>query len=442
MVAARKTRIFYFCLFLLPAFLLYFAFFVLPLFKGVQYSFTDWNGVVPEIPFNMSQSEFHEKVLTKLENKQDLDYLLKYYQKSADGQFYNLTHWIKENGRERQLNAGERRKIKAIFARVGISSIKQIGFENYREMFQEDTRFVPRFEKKFLFNEFDDLPALIKRQDFDENLLKHLSAQEKALVLVNYQFNQPKKAYLLNNQLDEVNAEEIKTILAEKMYQIIYLPGVIGFTIFFMILNVILSNLFALLLALLLDRKLRTQSFLRSIFFLPNVLSLVIVAFIWSFVFKLIMPALTGIPLWLGSTDLAPYCVVIVSVWQACGYLMVIYLAGLQTIPSDVLEAAEIDGATQSDKFKEITWPLLAPALTICMFYSLSNSLKAFEVPLALTSGGPGYATTPIVLDVYFNAFMQNRFGYGTAKAVLLCVIIMLITGVQLTLMKRREVEL
>ncbi len=442
MIAARKTRIFYFSLFLLPAFLLYATFFIWPLLMGVQYSFTDWNGVVPEIPFNMSRSEFETKVIRQVKARAELAYLLKYYQKSADGQFYNLTHWIKENGRERQLTAAEREKIKAILAKVGISSIKQIGLANYQEMFQADTRFVPRFEKKFLFNEFDDLPTSIKRQHFNNDLLKHLSAREKALVLGSYQLNQGQNAYLLKEHLAESKAEELKTILAEQMYQTVYLPGVIGFTIFFMILNVLLSNFFALLLALLLDHKLRMQNFLRSIFFLPNVLSLVIVAFIWSFVFKLIMPAVTGIPLWLGSTDLAPYCVIIVSVWQACGYLMVIYLAGLQTIPTDVLEAAEIDGANWSTKFKHITWPLLAPALTICLFYSISNSLKAFEVPLALTSGGPGYATTPIVLDVYFNAFMQNRFGYGTAKAVLLCLIIILITGIQLTLMKRREVEL
>jgi raffinose/stachyose/melibiose transport system permease protein len=169
---------------------------------------------------------------------------------------------------------------------------------------------------------------------------------------------------------------------------------------------------------------------------------LIIVAFVWSFVFRLILPLITGIDVWLGSVNLAPYAVIMVAVWQSCGYLMIIYLAGLQTIPGAILESAQIDGATGFNRFRFITLPLLIPSITICTFYSLSNSLKTFDIIFALTSGGPGYATTPIVLDIYFNAFLQNKFGYGTAKAVFLCLIIMIITGIQLAIMKKKEVEM
>jgi raffinose/stachyose/melibiose transport system permease protein len=356
--------------------------------------------------------------------------------------FYQLTNWVKENGTERQLNNGERRRLKGILASVGISSIKFIGIDNYIEMFKDDTRFAPRIEQHFLFNEFDDLPSTLEASALKQTLFPHISVAEKGKFLTVYHWDRARNLYRLTKDVSIERSEELKTILAEKMYQKVVIPGVIGFTLFFMFFNVIFSNFFALVLALILDSKLRTRNVLRSIFFLPNVLSLVIVAFIWSFVFRLILPVVTGIPLWLGSPELAPYCVVAVSVWQGCGYLMIIYLAGLQTIPVEILESAEIDGASWRQRFQHISWPLLTPALTICLFYSISNSLKTFEVPMALTNGGPGYVTTPVVYDVYLNAFMQNRYGYGTAKAVLLCLIIMLVTGIQLTIMKKREVEL
>lgn len=443
MVAPKRSKAFYFCLFLLPAFLLYTLFFIIPFFQGIRYSFTDWNGIVPEIPFNMSKTDFNEKVVEKLHRQKDLDFLSKYYVSDETGENYHLTNWIGNGEGLRQITAAERRKIKRILKSIGISSIKFIGFKNYRDMFQNDARFVPRIEKRYLFNEFEELPKAIPAKTFKNNLLNHISQKdEEETTLKFYRFNKKENAYLLKETISASASEKLKTIISQNLYQDNLILGVIGFTLFFAFFNIVFSNLLALILALILDTKMKTRNILRSIFFLPNVLSLIIVAFIWSFVFRLILPALTGISVWLGSTDLAPYAVLMVTIWQGCGYLMIIYLAGLQTIPVEITEVAAIDGANWLQRLTRVTFPLLLPAMTICLFYSLSNSLKTFDVIMALTSGGPGYVTTPIVLDIYFNAFNNNQFGYATAKAVFLCVIIMLVTGIQLFLMKKREVEL
>ncbi|MGE5582387.1 MAG: carbohydrate ABC transporter permease [Bacillota bacterium] len=391
----------------------------------------------------MNKTDFESKVIAKLSNKDNLAFLLKYYRLNDSGDTYNLTNWIQEKGQTRQLNNDERKRIKNIFKSVGITPIKYIGLENYKQMFQKDTRFVPRFEQQFLFNEFADLPTTIKSKSFNQELLNHISQRrEKSLVLSNYTYDKKSDSYILRKNINDTDSEKLRAILSQKMYKTVFIPGVLGFTMFFTLFNVIFGNLLALTFALILDAKIRTKNILRSIFFFPNILSLVIVAFIWSFIFRLIMPLVTGISVWLGSPDLAPYALLMVTIWQGCGWLMVIYLAGLQTIPDEVIEVAEIDGAHWWQRMYHIVFPLLLPAFTICIFFSLSNSLKTFDIIMALTQGGPGYVTTPIVLDIYYNAFRDNLYGYATAKAVFLCAIIMVVTGIQLSIMKRKEVEL
>lgn len=443
MVVSKPSKVLYATLFLFPAFLLYSLFFIVPLAQGIQYSLTDWNGIVPEIPLTMSRSDFQTRVIAKLPRPKDLAYLLKYYHPDETGETYRLITWIDTDDGARQINTTEKRRIKHILKSIGIAPIKYIGLQNYRDMFQKDQRFMPRFEKKYLFNEFEDLPTTIAVKVFHENLLAHISSPDaRELVLKYYRPEANHSAYLLAPRIATDDAERLKSILAQHLYENSFILGVVGFTLFFTLFNVVFTNLLALILALILDMKLKTRNFLRSAFFLPNVLSLIIVAFIWSFIFRLILPYLTGISVWLGSPELAPYAVLMVTIWQGCGYLMIIYLAGLQTIPAEITEVAEIDGANRLQRFYRITLPLLLPALTICLFYSLANSLKTFDVILALTSGGPGYVTTPMVLDIYFNAFNNNQFGYATAKAVLLCGLIMLMTGIQLFLMKKKEVTL
>jgi raffinose/stachyose/melibiose transport system permease protein len=143
----------------------------------------------------------------------------------------------------------------------------------------------------------------------------------------------------------------------------------------------------------------------------------------------------------MGDPAKAPWLIVAVQVWRESGYLMVIYLAGLQTIPADVLEAALIDGTGFWGRLAHITL-LLVPALTVCLFLSLSNSLKCFDLVYAMV-GPSGYAvgTVPLVMDIFFDAFAKRLAGLATAKAILLLLAIVLITGTQLTVMKRREVQ-
>jgi len=221
-------------------------------------------------------------------------------------------------------------------------------------------------------------------------------------------------AFLRDNPLSPASAAEVraaseeifrigalKRLLAAAWVERKFEMGVVGFTLFFTFFNVLLSNLLAFLLAIALDSGIRSQKVLRSVFYH-------------------MLPALTGIDKWMGDPGKAPWLIVLVQVWQQAGYLMVIYLAGLSNIPTDVLEAASIDGARFGGRLRHITLPLLVPAFTISLFLSLSNSLKSFDLVYAMV--GPS--------------------GYATAKAILLFLMIALITGIQLTVSKRREVQL
>ena len=447
MVASKWNKKFYFWLFLFPALALYGIFFIFPLIQGVQYSLTDWNGIVPEIPLSMKKDEFDQQVLGSLHDGRDRELITKYYKLESTGSFYQLQNWISDEtlgggATSRQLNEKERRQIKSILKKVGVTPIKFIGLDNFREMLK-DERFLPRRTQRFLFSEFEDLPVSFQEKDFKQKILAHLTEEEEqAFLLSVYHFNEAEKVYALTADLDFEREDRLRMLLSDNLYEYRWERGVIGFTLFFTFYNVLFTNLLALILALILDTKLRFRNVLRSMFFLPNVLSLIIVAYVWSFMFRLIFPALTGISVWLGSPDLAPYASLIVSVWQGCGYLMVIYLAGLQTIPAELVEASAVDGANGLQRLFHIKFPLLLPAFTICLFYSLSNSLKSFDILWALNQGGPGYATTSIVIDIYKTAFMQNRYGYATAKAIVLCLGIIILTSTQLYMMKKREVEL
>lgn len=220
------------------------------------------------------------------------------------------------------------------------------------------------------------------------------------------------------------------------------------FTMKFAILHVLITNVLAMLLAVLLDRGLRGSNLLRAVFFLPNILSLVVVGFLWKFTFTRVFGALfdyTGWAVfglsWLGQPNMAFVSVLLVSVWQAAGYYMVIYTAGLQTIPRDIEEAAIIDGTSSAQRFFKVTFPLLMPSVTACMFLSTTNALKVFDVIFTLTGGGPGGTTTSIALDIYREAFVNNRYGYATAKSLVFFIITLMITGILVNFLKSREVE-
>ena len=144
---------------------------------------------------------------------------------------------------------------------------------------------------------------------------------------------------------------------------------------------------------------------------------------------------------WLGDYKIAWISVVIVSVWQSLGYMMIIYIAGLQSISTDVLESAQIDGAVGFRKFWNITLPLIMPAVTICGFFTLAGGLKIFDIVYVLTNGGPGFSTTSVAQNIYRESFQNNRYGYGTAQSLIFFIIILVITTIQVRVTKKREVE-
>jgi raffinose/stachyose/melibiose transport system permease protein len=212
--------------------------------------------------------------------------------------------------------------------------------------------------------------------------------------------------------------------------------------------RVIFTNIIALLLAVFLDGEMRGKNALRAAFYIPNIISLIVIGYIWRFIFSRGFDSFyetVKLPFlmysWLGDGNLAFISVLIVSIWQSIGFYMVIYIAGLQVISRDVIEAAMIDGAGEVSRFFRITIPLIMPSITVAVFHSVSNSLKTFDVIFSLTSGGPGTATTAIALDIYKTAFVISRFGYGTAKSVILFLLILLITFFQVKFFKKREVE-
>lgn len=222
----------------------------------------------------------------------------------------------------------------------------------------------------------------------------------------------------------------------------------IKFSLIYVIMYVIFTNILALILAFLLDRKFKGRNLLRALYFLPNVISPIIAGFVWVFIFQAVSKniyKLTQVEFfnksWLGDGKLAIVSIIIVAVWQAVGYLMVIYIAGLQSIDNALLESSSIDGANAFAKFRHITLPLLMPAITVNLFMAITQAFRMFDLNVALTNGGPGYATTSVALDIYKTAFKNNMMGYGSAKAIVLFAIVFTITIIQIKYTKSREIE-
>lgn len=211
-----------------------------------------------------------------------------------------------------------------------------------------------------------------------------------------------------------------------------------GKSVFLMIL---LANVLGFLLALALNTKIRSRNILRAIVFCPFVFNNVTVGFIWQFLLGRFMTdlyPLTGWKVfnigWLSDNRLVLYSVVFVKLWQSIGYFMVIYLAGLQLLPQDPLEAAVIDGCTGIKMIRYITIPLMKPTAFVCIFLAITESLNMFPLIMSLTNGGPGHASENISLYIYNEAFKSHRMGYASALAVILTIIMTIIAGLQMKL--------
>lgn len=220
-------------------------------------------------------------------------------------------------------------------------------------------------------------------------------------------------------------------------------------TIIYAVLVTALQNIAGLSLALALDNKLMGRGVLRSLFFIPNLLSPVVIGFSWSMILDprngTLNYILRGIGLdalaqnWLGNPSIALYSVIFVAAWAASGYYMIIYLAGLQGVPIELYEASTIDGANWGQRFRYITFPLIAPSFTISMLVSMIGALKVFDIIYIMTNGGPGFATEVISTEIYKNAFGANKSGYSTAISVVLFIAILFISLIELKVLKKRE---
>lgn len=213
------------------------------------------------------------------------------------------------------------------------------------------------------------------------------------------------------------------------------------FTLSYAVLYTVAVNILAILFAMLLTKNLKTKTVLRAIIFAPFVFNNVTVGFLWQFLLGRFMTNLYDLTnwgifgvSWLADERIVLYSVICVKIWQSLGYFMVIYIAGLQMIPQDPIEASIIDGARSWRMAVNIILPLLMPTIVVCLFFSLTDALHMFPLLMTLTSGGPGHASESISLYIYNEAFKNQRMGYASALSVILACLVLLITWVQLRL--------
>lgn len=212
------------------------------------------------------------------------------------------------------------------------------------------------------------------------------------------------------------------------------------FTARFTVVSVILINVFAFLLALLLTKKVLGTNVFRTMFFMPNLIGGIVLGYIWQLIINGVLYQFD-----VTLTSHARYGfwgLVILMNWQLIGYMMVIYIAGIQNVPKELLEAAKIDGAASGTILRKIIFPLVMPSVTICLFLTISNSFKLFDQNLALTAGAPSKQTAMLALDIFNTFYGKAGFeGVGQAKAVMFFIMVALIVVIQLGITRRKEIE-
>ncbi|MDM5326233.1 sugar ABC transporter permease [Neobacillus sp. CF12] len=236
----------------------------------------------------------------------------------------------------------------------------------------------------------------------------------------------------------------------KEIFEDVYFWESIQFTFKYVVVILVVSNVLALLLAVLIESRLKARGLFRTLFYMPNMISMIIGGYMWVFIFTRVIYYLAdnwGLAFldqsWIGDPRYSFVAIIIVSSWGTVGYLMLIYMAALQGVPLQLKEAAVLDGANSWNVFRNVTFPMIQHAFTICIFWSLSSAFQVFDVIYALTGGGPGRATQSVALNIYEEAFKGNiRYGYATAKSTILFVIVFLLTLAQLKMMKRKEQEL
>ena len=222
-------------------------------------------------------------------------------------------------------------------------------------------------------------------------------------------------------------------------------------TFVFVIINVVMINMVGFLLALLCTVKMRGVAFFRAAYFLPNLIGGIVLGYIWQFVFNNVLMNYMKFSM-LSQTKTAMLAIIVVYLWQSGGYIMLIYVTGLTQIPGDVLEAAQIDGATALQTLFKVKLPMIASTITICTFLTLTSAFKQFDVNMALTNGTGSVAdfmgsylsngTQMLALNIYNTAIAKNNFALAQAKAILFFIILAVISLIQVRISNSREVEM
>ena len=220
------------------------------------------------------------------------------------------------------------------------------------------------------------------------------------------------------------------------------------FTLKFVLVSLVAVNAVAFGLALLVTAKLRSKNIFRTFFFVPNLIGGVVLGVIWQFIFNTALVSISSKfgwsifqSSWLNETDTAFWALIIVTVWQSSGYMMIIYITGLISIEQDVIEAARVDGASALRTLLAIKIPLMAQAFTISLFLTLRGGFMAYDVNVALTGGGPYRTTELISMHIFQDAFAYGNFGTGQSKAVIMFAMVAIAALVQVTVSKRMEVQ-
>jgi len=218
-----------------------------------------------------------------------------------------------------------------------------------------------------------------------------------------------------------------------------FLPA-LWFTVRFTLVSVASINLFAFVLALMLTRNVPATKLFRTIFFMPNLIGCIVLGYIWQVIINGVLYRFEY-----SITSDATFGfigLVVLMNWQMIGYMMIIYIAGLQNVPTDILEAARVDGANAFTILRKITIPSVMPSITICLFLTITNSFKLFDQNLALTAGAPANRTQMVALDIYNTFYSRVGFeGVGQAKAVIFFIIVALFALLQLKFTRSKEVE-
>ena len=214
------------------------------------------------------------------------------------------------------------------------------------------------------------------------------------------------------------------------------------FTFKVAVVSTLITNVISLVLALGLNSKIKFKSAFRALYFVPQILGALVVGYVFSYFFTYIIPALTGTSSILASTEWAWIAIVVVCCWQSIAQTTIIYITGLQSVPEDVYEAGNLDGATGWNLFRYITFPLIMPSVTTNMVLVMKNMLMVFDQIVAMTSGGPAQSTESISYLIYNNGLSGGQFGFQCANAVIFFILIAVISVAQTKFLNSREEQL